>query len=226
MPAGAIPVLSVAAEIDVCECVTNINRSTARENRTMLGRRTMILSALSLGMTAPLHAQGAAHAGRLGEDGLYQLDWFTESFLDIAEDIAAAAAKGRRFAILWGLKGCPACKRMHEVHFQDAALVGFIRARFEILHLNILGAREVIDLDGRKFGEKAFAAHYGVRATPTFQFFPASVEGLAARDPQAREVARLPGLPEPEEFRAMFDYVHREGYRQMPFAEWRKTRGA
>ena len=192
----------------------------------MLDRRTVIASGLSLGLVTKGAAEGAAYAGKLGEDGLYHLDWFTDSFLDMAEDIAGATSRGKRFAVLWGLKGCPACKRMHEVHFQDQALVGFIRERFEILHLNILGAREVIDFDGRKFGEKEFAAHYGVRATPTFQFFPASPDALAGREPQAREVARLPGLPEPKEFRAMFDYVHQEGYRQMPFADWRKTRGA
>lgn len=197
----------------------------------MIRRRTVILSgalmpALLLGRATHGSAQSTLHAGKLGEDGLYHLDWFSESFLDIAEDIAGAASRAKRFAILWGLKGCPACKRMHEVHFQDQALVNFIRERFEILHLNILGAREIIDLDGRKHGEKEFAAHYGVRATPTFQFFPASPTDLAARAPQAREVARLQGLPEPKEFQAMFDYVHQEGYRQMPFAQWYKSRGA
>ena len=197
----------------------------------MLDRRSLILSAMSLPavsltIAGDAPAQNAKYAGRLGEDGLYHLEWFSESFLDIAEDIATAASKGKRFAILWGLKGCPSCKRMHEVHFQDSALVDFIHARFEILHLNILGAREVTDLDGKKLGEKAFAAHYGVRATPTFQFFPTLPDGLAGREPQAREVARLVGLPEPKEFLGMFDYVHREGYKQQPFAQWWKARSA
>ena len=38
--------------------------------------------------------------------------------------------------------------------------------RFELLQLNIIGAREVTDFDGQRLTEKEFARKYGVRATP------------------------------------------------------------
>lgn len=164
----------------------------------------------------------AKSSARLGDDGLYHMDWYLESFLDLAEDLASATAKGKRFAIMWGLKGCPACKRMHEVHLSDPKIESYIRDNFEILHLNILGAREVTDFGGAKFGEKALSATYNVRVTPAIQFFPEKADGLAALKGQEREVFRMPGLPEPAEFLAMFRYVREKGYESAPFEAWLK----
>lgn len=189
----------------------------------MFDRRHVLRAGVALAMTP-----GVLHAsGRLGEDGLYHQDWFIDSFLDLGEDITSAAAKGKRFAVLWGLKGCPACKTMHEVHFADTQLVDFIKARFEIVHLNILGAREVTDFDGRKWGEKAFSQLYGIRGTPSIQFFPKTREAVPANTlPEKREVVRMPGLLEPKAFLGMFRYVHEEGYRSLSFVEWLKKDGA
>jgi hypothetical protein len=150
----------------------------------------------------------ASAKARLSEDGLYQLDWYLDSFLDLAEDLGAATRDGKRFAILWGLRNCPACRRMHEVHLADPATEAYIRANFAVLHLNILGAREVTDFDGAKLSEKALAARYGIVGTPAIQFFPASAEGLAARRPQEREAARMASLPESQAFIALFRTVH------------------
>lgn len=186
----------------------------------MLTRRRAIvlLGAATFGVQT-----GAVRAEpKLGEDGLYQLDWYLESFLDLPEDLAASAAKGKRFAIMWGLKGCPACKRMNEVHLKDPGIEAYLRANFEILHLNHVGSRIVTDFDDSKRGEKDLAAAYAVRYTPTIQFFPEDVSGLAALKGQAREVARMPGLPEPAEFLAMFRYVREKGYESAPFSDWLK----
>lgn len=179
------------------------------------------MAALGGGILA-LCAMPALAKPKLGDDGLYQMDWYLESFLDLSEDLAGAAAKGKRFAIMWGLKGCPACKRMHDVHMIDPKIEGYIRDNFEILHLNHIGAREVTDFDRRRRGEKALAESYGIRFTPTIQFFPEKADGLAAKSGQAKEVARMPGLLEPTEFLAMFRYVREKGYDAMPFPEWLK----
>jgi thioredoxin-related protein len=123
---------------------------------------------------------------------------------------------------MWGLRGCPACKRMHTVHMMDPKIENYVRDNFEILHLNHIGAREVTDFDGRKRGDKALGETYGIRFTPTIQFFPESADGLAAKSGQGREVARMPGLLEPSEFLAMFRYVREKGYEQSPFPDWLK----
>ncbi|QUS38719.1 thioredoxin [Tardiphaga alba] len=191
----------------------------SRTNGAMTRRHA--LATIGIGI-ATLRAMPASAKATLGDDGLYHMDWYLESFLDVAEDLAGATAKGKRFAIMWGLKGCPSCKRMHEVHMLDAKIETYIRDNFEILHLNHIGAREVTDFDGRKRGEKAFGEAYGIRFTPTIQFFPETVAGLAGKNGQAREVARMPGLLEPTEFLAMFRYVREKGYETATFPEWLK----
>ena len=178
-------------------------------------RRSVLIAGLAAAVASP-----AAARARLGEDGLYHFDWYLESFLDIADDIAAASAAGKRFVILWGLKGCPACRRLHEVHLADSQTEAFIRANFEVLHLNILGQRPVTDVDGTKLGEKAFAARYGILGTPSLQFFPETAEGLAAKAPAEREVLRIPGLPEPAAFLQMFKFVREKAYERGDFAQW------
>ena len=186
--------------------------------RLISRRQAMVLTGFGL---LGLHAGPAAAArARLSDDGLYQMDWYLESFLDLAEDLTGATAKGKRFAIMWGLKGCPSCKRMHEVHMMDPKIEGYIRDNFEILHLNILGARSVTDFGGVSLAEKPLSAAYDVRGTPTIQFFPEKADGLVKLTGQAREVARMPGLPEPPEFLAMFRYVREKGYESAPFADW------
>ncbi|MCV9936942.1 thioredoxin family protein [Boseaceae bacterium BT-24-1] len=168
----------------------------------MITRRSLLASTMVVAGLAPALAKA-----RLGEDGLYQEDWYLESFLDLAEDLGTASQGGKRFAILWGLRNCPACRRMHEVHLADPAIEAYIRDNFAVLHLNILGAREVTDFDGTKLTEKAFAARYGIEGTPAIQFFPTSASGLAAKAPKDREVARMASLPDPQAFIAQFRAV-------------------
>jgi thioredoxin-related protein len=176
--------------------------------------RRQILSLIPAPLIA-MAARPALAAAKLGEDGLHHFDWYLESFLDVRDDIAAAATSGKRLVVMWGLKGCPACRRMHEVHLMDGATQAFVRRHFEVLHLNILGAREVTALDGRKLPEKQMAVADGVRSTPTLQFMPTSGEGRA-------EVARLDRLPDVPTFLAMFRYVQERGYAAGPFDAWLK----
>lgn len=168
----------------------------------MISRRSLLASSLVAMATAPALAKA-----KLSEDGLYQEDWYLESFLDLAEDLTNASQAGKRFVILWGLRNCPACRRMHQVHLADPAIETYIRDNFAVLHLNILGAREVTDFGGGKLTEKALAKHYGIEGTPAIQFFPTSAAGLAAKPPREREVARMASLLEPQAFIAQFRAV-------------------
>ena len=118
----------------------------------MISRRTLL--ARSAGLAAGLLAARVDAAPVLTDDGLYSEPWFLESFLILAEDLEAAAAKGKRFAVMWELKGCPFCRDTHLVNFADPTVAGFIKDRFEILQLNILGGREVVDFDGERLSDE------------------------------------------------------------------------
>ncbi len=146
------------------------------------------------------------------DDGYYSEPWFLESFLELADDLTAASEKGKRLALMWELRGCPYCKETHLVNFARPEIAGYIQQRFEILQLNIVGSRDVVDFDGEKLSEKAFARKYGVRYAPTFQFFPESTSGLKDKSPREREVARFQGYVRPPEFLAAFRFVAEHGY--------------
>lgn len=165
----------------------------------------------------PKAAQAASDGPILTDDGIYSEPWFLQSFLDLTEDLETATENGKNFAIMWELKGCPYCEETHFVNFARPDIRDFIRSRFDILQLNFIGSRIVTDFDGEELPERQLAAKYAVRFTPTFQFFPQSVEGLAAKKPRKREVARLPGYVKPNPFMAMFRYVDEGAYRTMSY---------
>ena len=187
----------------------------------MIDRRCLLLA--TVGLTTS-YARAAYAQPSLTDDGLYIQPWFLESFLHLTEDLDAATKAGKRFAIMWELRGCPSCKETHLVNFSDPEIASFVRERFEILQLNIIGAREVTDFDGEKLSEKGLAQKYGVRFTPTFQFFPEAMDAVR-KSPRDRQVARAQGyLPRPQ-FKAMFQFVAERAYEQRSLSDYLKQLG-
>ena len=156
----------------------------------------------------------------LTDDGLHREPWFVDSFLELGDDLRSATEGGKRFAVMWELKGCPYCRETHFVNFADPAINRYVRNHFDILQLNIIGSKLVTDFDGEELSEKALARKYGVRFTPTFQFFPDSADGLADRSPAEREVARAAGYLKPEHFLAMFRFVEEKAYETETFRKY------
>jgi thioredoxin-related protein len=159
----------------------------------------------------------------LTDDGLYRQPWFLESFLELADDLDSAAQKKKRFAIMWELRGCPYCKETHLVNFAKPEIENYIKERFDILQLNIIGAREVVDFDNEKLSEKRLAEKYGIRFTPTFQFFPERASSLGEKKPRDREVTRSQGYLEPRHFLAMFRFVAERAYEKGSLRDFLKA---
>jgi thioredoxin-related protein len=123
--------------------------------------------------------------------------WFSDSFLDMREDVLEAAKEGRRLMLYFGQDGCPYCKALMKVNFGDPQIAAFTRRHFVAVALNIWGDREVEWLDGRKMPEKELARVLRVQATPTLMFF----------DEKGELVLRLNGWHPPERFRIALDYA-------------------
>jgi len=191
-------------------------------NRSMISRRRLLAGAAAAGVAGATGGPARAEA-ILTDDGLYRQPWFLESLLELPDDLAAATGNRKRLAVIWELRGCPYCKQTHLVNFANPEIANFIRERFEILQLNIIGLREVTDFDGEKLTEKRLAEKYGVRFTPTFQFFPESASGLAQRPPRDREVARAQGYIEPAQFLATFRFVSERAYERGSLADYLKA---
>ena len=141
--------------------------------------------------------------------------WFTESFLDLREDVRDAARDGRRLMLYFGQEGCPYCKALMETNFTQPKIVAKTRAHFVAEALDIWGDREVTGFDGRRMSEKALARALDVQFTPTLLFF----------DEQGHVVARLNGYYPPHRFEAVLDYVAAKREKQEPLAAYlaRKT---
>ena len=184
-------------------------------------RRNLVTGGAAL--AASLAASRLRAEPVLTDDGLYRQPWFVESFLELGDDLQAAANSGKRFAVMWELRGCPYCKETHLVNFARKDIEEFVKANFDILQLNIIGARKVTDFDGAEISEKALAAKYGVRFTPTIQFFPESAEDLSRTPPDKREIARAAGYLRPDDFLAMFRYVREKEYERKSFRDYVKA---
>ncbi len=191
----------------------------------MPDRRTFLLT--SFGLAAGLLVRGRpARAGHyeptMNDAGLYEQPFFIQSFLDLAEDLAMARDEGKRFAVMWELKGCPYCRETHLVNFADHEIRRFVSENFAILQLDIVGSRRVTDFDGEVLSEKRLARKWGVRFTPTTNFFPVAPEDAQGQPGDAVEVARMPGYFEPPEFLAMYRFVAEQAYRNTDFRSYLK----
>lgn len=146
------------------------------------------------------------------EDGMYTESWFLQSFLNLSDDLEEANSLGKRFVIMWELRGCPYCKETHFVNFADEEIRHFVRENFVVLQLNIQGSRAVTDFDGEELEERALARKYGIRYTPTFQFFGEDVAAMPDLEPRKREAIRMFNLFRPDLFLATFRYVQERAY--------------
>lgn len=186
-----------------------------------ISRRHLLLATAAVSALAVVPARGAEPI--LTDDGLYKQPWFLESFLELADDLDEAQKAGKRFVVMWELKGCPYCKETHFVNFARDDISTYIKSNFVVLQLNIIGSRKVKDFDGQEMSEKELAAKYGVRFTPTFQFFDENAAALKDREPQKREVARAPGYLRPDDFLGMFRFVREKVYRDKSFRDYMKA---
>ena len=177
-------------------------------------------------------ATGAARAGEKllpeiepGEDGLYHQPWFQETFLDLHEDIAEAAAKGKQLVLFWEQRGCPYCRETHLVNLRIPKVVDYIKTNFHVVQLDLWGSREVTDVDGKVTTEKKLARKYRVQFTPTLQFFPPTIEAGNKKPGHDVEVWRLLGYWKPFHFHNSFVYVKEKGYESEPnFQRWLQAR--
>ena len=174
----------------------------------MLSRRALMMAGGGLALAA-----GPARAAAvMTDDGFYREDWFLDSFLELADDLKSTAAAGKQLAVMWEQRGCPYCRETHLVNFAQKDIETYIRGHFEVIELNLHGSRIVTDFDGKKLGEKQLAAKYGVRGTPTIQFFPDRGADLAAMPAREREVNRIQGYLAPKDFIRMFAFVADHAY--------------
>lgn len=115
---------------------------------------------------------GALAAAELGDDGLHKAPWMRETFKDLSEDFAEAAAEGKRLMVIVEQRGCIYCSKMHEEVFPDPTIAAYIEEHFFVVQLNMFGDVEVTDFDGTTLPEKDMISRWNVMFTPSMIFLP------------------------------------------------------
>ncbi len=172
--------------------------------RALLG---LYIGFLIWALAGTVWADDGAGNAMVGEDQLEQglvvpgyhekPSWFKESFLDIREDLAEAAAANKRLLLFFYQDGCPYCARLLDENFSQQAIVAKTRKHFDVIAINMWGDREVTGLNGRETTEKQFAVDNKIMFTPTLLFL----------DENGKQALRLNGYYPPNKFMIALDYV-------------------
>lgn len=181
----------------------------------VLGLVGFVVSVATAGTARAEHRPLLPEA-ELGEDGLHKQPWFHESFLDLRDDLAEAAASGKRLLVMWEQKGCPYCEKTHKVNLRNPDIVDYLKKNFLVLQLNLWGDREVTDLDGEAISEKKLAMKWGVRYTPTMTFLPPTIEDAKGQSGKDAAVHTLFGYFYPFHYMTTLQYVVERGYETEP----------
>src|SRR6185436_19472752 len=140
-------------------------------------------------------------------------DWFSESLLEMRDEVRDAAAQKKRVLLYFGQDGCPYCTALMRTNFSQRAIADKTRRHFVAIALNIWGDREVTWTDGRRMSEKALGRELRVQFTPTLLFL----------DERGKVVLRLNGYLPPHRFEAALDYAAGVAGKGMRYDEYVKT---
>ena len=191
----------------------------------MPGRKILSLllfvCVLAIPVGAPRAGENLLPYVEPNEEGLHVQPWFMNSFIDLREDLAEAAADGKQLLIIWEQMCCPDCLAMLRGNVLQPDTVVHIRAKFFVCQLNLWGDKEVTDVDGKVTTEKKLARKYRLQFTPTLQFFPKTLAKDNKKPGHKVEVWRLLGYWKPFDFKNTFRYVREESYKTEPnFQRW------
>lgn len=170
-----------------------------------------------------VHAQELLPEPELADNGLHVQPFFVQSFLDLNEDITDAQDAGKGLLIIVEQQGCPYCRELHKVNFRIPDLVDNMTASFNVLQLDLRGARELTDANGNTGPERDIIRKWGIVYTPTLIYIPkdADIEGKTAAE---AAVAVMPGYFKPFHFSTMIEYVASDAYRDMHFQDFVNAR--
>lgn len=185
----------------------------------MLRRHLLYSAGLTL-LAVPLLAQEAT----LGDDGLHKQSWFFDSFLELPDDLAEAAAEGKGLILLFEQRGCPYCKELHSVNFARTEITDVMKAGFLTIQLDLWGARKVVDFDGTELEERDLAAKWGIQFTPTTVIIPS--EAVGATSIGEAEAFRLPGYLKPFHYLSSLEYVTSGAYQTEGFQRFLQAKFA
>jgi thioredoxin-related protein len=164
------------------------------------------MRARSLAMVFAFATVFAARAEGVGRDP-YQY-FFNETFGDFPEELQTAKDQGKDgIFMFFEMDECPFCHRMKTTVLNQPEVQEYYRKHFLNFAIDIEGDVEIVDFQGAKMTEKAFAFEvHRVRATPVLAYF----------DLSGKRVVRYIGATNgPDEFLWLGEFVVDKVYAQL-----------
>jgi len=137
-------------------------------------------------------------------------DWFKLSFLDLREDLADARHENRGLIIYFGRHDCPYCKALLEKNWGRDDIATYTQRYFDVIAIDVLGHRQLIDTTGNEMTEKAYAVKHKANFTPTLHFY----------NKQGKLVHKLTGYRPAYQFKAILEFVADKHYLQEKYADY------
>ncbi|VAW58234.1 hypothetical protein MNBD_GAMMA11-1244 [hydrothermal vent metagenome] len=138
-------------------------------------------------------------------------NWFTLSFLDLNESLKEAIKNGKKGLIIYfGRKNCAYCKTLLEVNWGDPAIEKYTRKHFNVIAIDVTGARTVTDFKGKTWREREYSTHHKTNFTPTLVFYTE----------KGQQALKLPGYRPRYQFRAALEYVADAHYNRESFRKY------
>lgn len=161
---------------------------------------------------APTHAAGqkGTFADEPLVDPLVLPDWFKVSFLDLREDLHDAVANKRGLILYFGRHDCPYCKAQLEQNWGQHDIVDYTRAHYDVVAIDVLGNRQLIDFNGKEYTEKAFAIEHKAHFTPSLFIY----------DHTGKLALKITGFRPPYQFRAALEYVADQHHNKETFRSY------
>lgn len=176
-----------------------------------------------LALFAAMLITSAAGAVEIGDDGLHKPTWFMDTFKDLPEDAAEAAADGKRILLVVEQRGCVYCRDMHENTFPDPRINAMLEDNYYPIQLNLHGDTEIVDTDGEALSEKQAVRKWGVLFTPTLIFLPPELDPSKSAIQQA--VAVTPGAFGPGTTLDMMTWVWEDRYLDQSEEDFQRYHG-
>ena len=99
-----------------------------------------------------------------------QPEWFKDSFLDLADDLAEAQSSQHRLVLYFHQAGCPYCYNLVTQVFTDPQVNQLMQQHFDLIAFDLWGDKTVTLPDGSELTEKQLAVKLKVQYTPTLIF--------------------------------------------------------
>lgn len=157
---------------------------------------------------------------RIGSHGTANITyppWFKASFFDLREDLNDARAAGKRGVIVFfSQQNCQHCRAFIETTLGDPVIGPRVRARYDVVAMDIFSDVEVTYLDGSVRPVRDFAELARARLTPT----------LLVLGTENKALLKLVGFYPPEKFARVLDYLEGDHHQRVALADYLRQAGS